>query len=84
MSTVSMSTDASVRDRTKAPGDYGSAAATSSTESMDATRKGIVLRGLIGFVKALQDARQREADRVLAHYRDLTREISQRPMTHLF
>jgi hypothetical protein len=61
-----------------------STAASSSTESMDAARNGILLRVMIGFVKVLQDARQREADRVLARYRDLTREISQRPMTHFF
>jgi hypothetical protein len=56
--------------------------AASSIESMDAPHKGILLRALIGFVKALQDARQREAESLLADYRDLTREISQRPMTH--
>ena len=47
--------------------------ASSSTEPMDAPRKGLLLRVLIGFVKALQDARQREADRFLADYQQLTR-----------
>jgi hypothetical protein len=58
--------------------------ATSFTEPVDAPRNGLLLRVLIGFVKALQDARQREADRVLANYQQLIREISQRPTTHSF
>jgi hypothetical protein len=42
--------------------------ATSFTEPVGAPRNGLLLRVLIGFVKVLQDARQREADRVLANY----------------
>jgi hypothetical protein len=33
----------------------------------------------MGFVKAVQDSRQREANRVLARYYRLTRDTSQRP-----
>ena len=58
--------------------------ASSFTESVDAPRNSFLLRVLIGFVKVLQDARQREADRVLANYQHLIREISQRPTTHFF
>jgi hypothetical protein len=58
--------------------------ATSSTEPVDAPHNGLLLRVLIGFVKALQDARQREADRFLTDSQQLTREISQRRMTHFF
>lgn len=46
-----------------------SPAASSSTDPMDAVPNGLLLRILMGFVKALQDARQREADRLLADYR---------------
>ena len=56
--------------------------ATSFTEPAGAPRNGLLLRVLMGFVKVLQDARQREADRVLANYQQLIREISQRPTTH--
>ena len=58
--------------------------ATSFTEPAGAPRNGHLLRVLMGFVKVLQDARQREADRVLANYQQLIREISQRPTTHFF
>ena len=58
--------------------------ASSFTEPVDAPRNGLLLRVLIGFVKVLQDARQRKADRVLANYQQLIREIGQRPTTHFF
>jgi hypothetical protein len=60
------------------------AIASTFTEPVDATRKGLLLRVLTGFVKVLQDARQREADLVLTNYQQLIREISQRPMIHFF
>jgi hypothetical protein len=37
--------------------------------------KGLLLRAMTRFVQALQDARQREADRHHAHYQELTRGI---------
>ena len=58
--------------------------ASSFTEPVDAPRNGLLLRVLTGFVKVLEDARRRQADRVLANYQQLIREISQRPMTHFF
>jgi len=50
-----------------------STAASSSTETVNIPRNGLLLRVLKRFVKALQDARQREADRFLADYQQLTR-----------
>jgi hypothetical protein len=43
-------------------------AAGSSTEAVDSPRHGLLLRVLMGFVKALQDTRQREANRLVADY----------------
>jgi hypothetical protein len=63
-----------------------SPAASSSTEAMDDRRNGILLRILMGFVKALQDARQREADCLLADYRASAEPsllISQSTLHHL-
>jgi hypothetical protein len=57
---------------------------SSFTEPVDAPRNGLLLRVLIGFVKVLQDARQRKAGRVLANYQQLIREIEHRPTTHFF
>ena len=54
-------------------------AAGTSTEAVDSPRHGLLLRFLMGFVKAVQDSRQREANRHLARYYRLTRDTSQRP-----
>jgi len=50
-----------------------STAASGPTETVNIPRNGLLLRVLKRFVKALQDARQREADRLLADYQQLTR-----------
>jgi hypothetical protein len=53
--------------------------AGSSTEAVDSPRHGILLRVFRGFVKAVQDSRQREANRRLARYYRVARDPSQRP-----
>ena len=45
-----------------------STTAGSSTEAVDRRRHGLLLGVLMEFVKAVQDSRQREANRLLACY----------------
>jgi hypothetical protein len=54
-----------------------STTAGSSTEAVDRRRHGLLLGVLMEFVKAVQDSRQREADRRVADYiHNLTRDTS--------
>ena len=62
-----------------------SIAADGFIEAVDRPRNGFLLRVLMGFLKALQDARQREADRLVADYQRPSRSASGEPlMTHFF
>ena len=73
-----MPTNANGTDRTKVAVDEGarSGSTGSPIEQADTPpRHGRLLRILTRFVKALQDERQREADRYLANYQEFTRKI---------
>jgi len=48
------------------------------TQAQTSKRKGLFVRILLRLLQALQDALQREAEREIAHYQDLTRDMRDR------